>query len=87
MENCFEAVLLTRPDGAILAANPEACRLFGWTEDELVRIGREGVVDVTDPRLAPALREREQTGKIRTQLTFMKKDGTRFEGACVFRLL
>ena len=81
LENCFEAVLLTSPDGAILAANPEACRLFGWTEDELVRIGRQGIVDVTDPRLAPALREREQTGKVRTELTFIRKDGTRFEGA------
>ena len=80
LENCLEAVLLTRPDGAILAANPEACRLLGWTEDELVRIGRQGIVDVTDPRLAPALREREQTGKVRTELTFIRKDGTRFEG-------
>lgn len=80
-ENAFEAFLLTTPDGAILAANPEACRLLGWTEEELVRIGREGVVDVADPRLTPTLLEREQTGRARTELTFIRKDGTRFEGA------
>ena len=80
-ENSFEAILLTSPDGRILAANPEACRLLGWKEEELVRIGRKGIVDVTDPRLALALRERERTGKVRAEMTFVRKDGTRFEGA------
>ena len=80
-ENSFEAILLTSPDGRIWAANPEACRLFGWKEEELVRIGRKGIVDATDPRLALALRERERTGKARGEMTFIRKDGTRFEGA------
>ena len=80
-ENSFEAILLTSPDGRIFAANPEACRLLGWKEEELVRIGRKGIVDVTDARLALALRERELTGRAKGKMTFRRKDGTRFEGA------
>ncbi len=80
-ENSFQAILLTSPDGRIFAANPEACRLLGWKEEELVRIGMKGIVDVADPRLAPALRERELTGRVRTEVIFIRKEGTRFEGA------
>ena len=80
-ENSFEAILLTSPDGRIWAANPAACRLLGREEKELVRIGAKGILDVTDPRLAPALRKREVRGRVRTELTFIREDGTRFEGA------
>ena len=34
-DNSIDAVLLTAPDGRILAANPEACRIFGRTEEEM----------------------------------------------------
>ena len=51
----LDAILLTAPDGRILAANPAACRMFGRSEEELQRIGRAGVVDSADPRLHLAL--------------------------------
>ncbi len=70
-----EAILLTTPDGRILNANPAACRLFGWTEEELRRAVREAVVDPADPRLAPALEERDRTGRFHGRLTFIRKDG------------
>ena len=79
-QNIVDAVLLTSPDGAIYAANPAACRLFGWTEDELKRNGRNGIVDVADPRLAVALADRTRTGIFHGELTFIRKDGTRFDG-------
>lgn len=72
-------MLLTAPDGRILAANPAACQLFGKSEAELQRVGRAGVVDAADPRLAVALRERERTGSFRGVLTFFRADGKRFE--------
>jgi PAS domain-containing protein len=34
-ENTIDGILLTAPDGCILAANPEACRLLGRTEQEI----------------------------------------------------
>lgn len=74
----MDAVLLTAPDGRILSANEAACRMFGYSEEELVRKGRNGVVDDADPRLLPALDERARTGQFRGELTFIRKDGTRF---------
>ncbi len=79
-ENSMDAILLTAPDGSIYAANPAACRMFGWTEDEIKQIGRNGVVDVNDPRLALALEERARTSSFYGELTFLRKDGSNFIG-------
>ncbi|HQN26639.1 MAG TPA: PAS domain S-box protein, partial [Syntrophales bacterium] len=79
-DNSIDAILLTAPDGRILAANPEACRIFGRNEKEICRIGRAGIMDATDPRLPAALEERQRTGRFRGELTFLHQDGTRFSG-------
>ena len=71
-------MLLTTPDGAILAANPEACRLLGRNEEELRELNRAEIVDLTDPRLADALAEQARVGRVRYQLTFLRRDGTPF---------
>ena len=76
----LDAVLLTAPDGKILSANPAACSLFGRTERELIALGREGIVDTTDPRLIPALEERQKTGKFHGELRFKRADGSTFDG-------
>ena len=79
-ENSIDAVLLTSPDGTIHAANPEACRIFGMTEEEIIRAGRDGVSDISDPRRKPALEERTRTGKFKGELNYRRKDGTIFPG-------
>ncbi len=79
-ENSIDAVLLTAPDGRIIAANPEARRIFGHTEEEICRIGRAGLMDLTDPRLEAALEERVRTGQFRGELMFVRKEGTSFPG-------
>jgi len=79
-ETSIDAFLLTAPDGSIHAANPTATRLFGWTEEEIKKVGRDGVVDNSDPRLAVALEKRAQKGHFRGELTFVRKDGTKFPG-------
>jgi len=87
-DNSMDAILLTAPSGEILAANPAACLIFGRTEEEICRLGREGVVDLADPRLKQALEERRRSGRFRTELTFIRGDGTRFPGevtSTVFR--
>ncbi len=78
-ENSIDAILLTTPDGRVEAANPEACRIFDMTEEEIIRSGREGIIDASDPRLKPALEERAKTGRFRGGLTFKRKDGTAFQ--------
>ena len=77
-ENNMDAAMLTTPEGDILAANPEAQRLFGRDEEELRRIGRGGVVEPADTRLAEALAERARTGHFRGELTLIRKGGVRF---------
>jgi len=79
-ENSIDAVLFTSPDGTIHAANPAACKIFGMTEEEITRGGRNGVVDVSDPRHRSGLEERARTGKFRGELNYRRKDGTIFPG-------
>jgi PAS domain S-box-containing protein len=81
--NSLTAVLLTTLNGKILAANPEACRIFKRTEKELCSLRREDIIDMTDPRTSLAIEERERTGKYNGELTFVKKDGAKFTGLLV----
>lgn len=77
-DNSIDANLLTAPDGPILAANPAACQMFGWTAEEMKRLGRDDLVDTTDPRLSLALAERARTGYFKGELTLIRRDGTKF---------
>ncbi len=61
--NSGEAILLTNLDGSIDAANPAACKIFGRSEKEICSVGRNGIIDLKDPKLILALEERKQTGK------------------------
>ena len=81
--NSLTAVLLTTLNGKILAANPEACRIFNRTEEELCSLRREDIIDMTDPRTSLAIEECERTGKYNGELTFVKKDGVKFTGLLV----
>lgn len=75
-----DAILATAPDGRILAANPASCAMFGRTEAELLALGRSGLVDPSDPRLANALQQRERNGGFRGELRFVRENGETFEG-------
>lgn len=80
IEASLDAILLTTPDGGIVAANPAACRMFGRSEEELQHIGRAGVVDSADPRLELALEQRRRTGHFVGELTLLRQNGERFVG-------
>ena len=77
-ENGLTGILLAQPDGTILAANPEACRILGRTEAEICRGARNSVVNAADPRLAAGLEERARTGQFRGELTFVRADASIF---------
>ncbi len=79
-ENSMEGLLVTIPDGRIIAANAAACRIFGRTEEEICQAGRSGLVDLSDPRVAAAMAERDRSGHFSNQMTLIRRDGTRFEG-------
>ena len=77
-ENSMDAILLTSPDGTIFSANPAACKLFEWSEEEICRLGKNGVVDATDPHLEVALKIRATTGRYYGELILIKKSGEKF---------
>jgi PAS domain S-box-containing protein len=79
-DNSLDAILLTSTDGIIFEINPSACQLFERNLQEFRQVGRNGIVDTTDPRLAAALQERDRTGKFIGELTLIRKDGTKFPG-------
>lgn len=78
LENSMDAILLTSPDGAVLSANPAACTMFQRSEEDICRLGRNGIVDMSDPRLPVLIEERNRTGKAKGELQMLRKDGTQF---------
>jgi len=80
-ENSRDGILLTATDGRVLAANAAACKMFQRTEQEMCEAGRAGLVDLNDPRVALALEEREDTGKILLEINMVRKDGSIFPAA------
>lgn len=77
-ENSFDAMVLTDTDGQILEANAAAVKMLGRTKEELCLLGRNGIIDATDPRLPAALEEREKTGRFVGELWFKRNNGARF---------
>lgn len=77
-ENSGIAILLTAPDGRIFSANDFACKLFGRTEEEIIQLGRDGLVDNSDPNLQLLLDDRKRIGKAKGELTFIRKNGSKF---------
>jgi diguanylate cyclase (GGDEF)-like protein/PAS domain S-box-containing protein len=77
-ESSMDGILFSHPDGRIFDANPAACRMLGKTREEIVSGGRAGMINTADPRLLPALQERERTGYFQGELTFLRRDGTPF---------
>jgi PAS domain S-box-containing protein len=78
LDNSFDAILLTVPDGTILSTNKAACQMFGMTEDELLAGGRDAIIDPDNPGLKDLLNERIRAGKVKGELFFRRSDGTRF---------
>ena len=75
-EHSIDAVFLMRPDGGILSANAEACRLLGYTEGELLALGSAGLTDPADPRVKALLDEHRREGAARGEMPMRRKDGS-----------
>ena len=77
-EHSIDAILLTRTDGSILAANPEACHILGMSVRELLSAGRDGIVDAEDARVLVLLEERKLTGRCCGEITMKRGNGSSF---------
>jgi PAS domain S-box-containing protein len=76
--NSLQAVLLGRPSGQILEANPAACEMFGYSLEEFRQIGRDKIFDPADQRLQAILEMRSKTGKAKGEITGFRKNGEKF---------
>lgn len=77
-ENSINAIFLTLQDGTILEANKGAEQMFGYTLAELRKIGRQGILDHSDPKLIQVLNTRAKEGKVRGEVIGIKKNGEYF---------
>ena len=78
-ERNVDAMLITRPGGGIVAANPAACALLGRSEAELIAAARGDVIDLEDPRLPELMAERAAIGHARGEICLRRGDGSVFE--------
>ncbi|MEW5911570.1 MAG: MASE3 domain-containing protein [Thermodesulfobacteriota bacterium] len=74
----MDGVFLASPDGSVKHANPAACRMLGYSEEEILRLGRQEVLDIGDPRLADLLKQRERFGEASGEVTAIRKGGEHF---------
>jgi PAS domain S-box-containing protein len=77
-KSSMDAVFLTTLDGEILAPNPAAEVIYGYTEEELCKIGIAGIVDGDDPQLPVLLEIMARTGGSKGELICVRKDGSKF---------
>jgi PAS domain S-box-containing protein len=78
VDNSIAAIFVGATNGGqIYFANPAACKIFGYTEDEFLDLNRSALL-VFDEALQKGLEERKATGKFSGILTAIRKNGEKF---------
>lgn len=79
-ENSNVAIILTSPlDGTILSANNFACKLFGYSQQQMRQLGRAGLINGEDPRIPELIKERKEKGHAKGEVSFIRNGGQKFE--------
>lgn len=73
----LDPVFLATPDGEILYANPAACKLFGYTNEDFIAGGCELIMDIEDPEVAALIADRDRDGHARGEQWMICKDSHR----------
>jgi PAS domain S-box-containing protein len=77
-ESSLEAILLTTPDGTILAANPKAEEILGYSQEELLKLNISIIIDTSDPKLTFIFKKSRIEGKSSHEITIIRKNGEQF---------
>jgi PAS domain S-box-containing protein len=77
-ESSLEAILLTTPDGTILAANPKAQQILGYSEEELLKLSIYAIVDADETKLNFIFEKSEIADKSSREITIIRKNGEKF---------
>lgn len=73
--NTLVGTIIGKPTGEIMAVNPAACNMLGYTQEELIGKHRDIIFDSHAPDNAKALQERRKTGLFSGELKFIHKNG------------
>ena len=78
VDNSIAAIFVGAPDsGQIYFANPAACTMFGYTEDEFINMTRKKLFEDNEA-LQKAIEMRKKTGKFSGELIAIRKNGEKF---------
>ena len=77
-ENSCHANCIGNGHGKILEANKAVCKIFGYTEEEMIRLSTKEIFDAMDSNYAKYQNERESNGKAKAEITGIRKNGVRF---------
>lgn len=75
-EQSFDGILMTETGGTVYAANPAACALLGYTEDEIIALERADLIASPPEVVAEAIRIRRETGRFTGEIQYRRKDGS-----------
>lgn len=68
-KHSIDGIIIANYNGTITAANDAACKILGYSENEMKNLTREGLVDLTDPEVRKAYDIRDEqkfyTGKLK----------------------
>ncbi|GCC52345.1 hypothetical protein SanaruYs_25820 [Chryseotalea sanaruensis] len=86
IENSGEGILFTDAMGGVLSANPEACRIFKMTEEEICRTGRGGLVAEDQDNLNRILKQRDEERFFKGEILMRRGNGSVFPSEIASRL-
>lgn len=78
-EHSMDGVMLSKPGGTILEANPAACKIFGASQQEICSYSSDQLFDFVEAgKLKIMLEVRARTGSFKGEVTLFRQDRTPF---------
>lgn len=78
LENSMDAILLTSANDSVISANQAACNMFNRSEEEICKLGLDGLLDKNEKSFITLLKERNDTGRAKGELLMKRRDGTNY---------
>ncbi|TVQ06022.1 MAG: PAS domain S-box protein [Balneolaceae bacterium] len=74
-KHSVSGIIFGTPDGGIIDANPAACRILGYSREELIAGGESLFVDPNDPKHLEMIRVRNEKSHFEGEKGYIHKDG------------
>ncbi|HEX3031854.1 MAG TPA: HD domain-containing phosphohydrolase, partial [Bacillota bacterium] len=84
-ELCDDAIFLETPQGEILNCNSAACRIYGYTREQILQLNASALIAADPHGLVEKVVEGVWNSDIRVRATNLKKDGTVFPVEITFK--